>query len=1158
MASFFVAEAVRLWKITRGSSKRLRVRLRRRSCFVPLKSYNISLAGVLIVASMISAGELFADSPELIRQYDFGQVDSESLTCQNEAPLEGSTLMPMRYVSSQPLTVIDDEENRSVRLDHGCFESTAFDVDPKQGFTVELLFRHIGHGSVDGGSSQNGMLFALGDGYWHGLRCYYDAEQKSLAFQIGRPQPSSAITASAQTTLLPGVWSRLTCSWDGRIMRVYLNGVFVGRQDHDGPFSVAENMTFRVGYAGAGVGSNEMDVAEVSVYNGALASDQIVGNTCGGGPLEGDVAERLQNALAAIESDENDTALTSIDSLLESGDLPEAYAAHLTYLKAELLHRIGRRSECVAQCLDVWHREDFDPSLRHLAGLRLIAPDPGAIRFELSSDIYRELLDSLELDEDSFVNASLSYITALTLEGKFEDAALACESLISHPDSLSEQQKIQLAALYGDIAPRWEEASQEEWISQVQTASEDMQEWERQIDYRTNASHSRISDSFSQWQNCPIPELILHVSPDGDDESPGSETEPFQSLPRARNAIRTYVLENGSLPLNGAAVLLHEGDYPLSPTFTLEEQDSGEPGRPIRYCAFPSRPARFSGGIELSGFTPVSDAAILTRLPEKSRGLVYQCDLPAQGVTDLGQLNVRGMGGSTDPVKPWVDIDANGKAMPLARWPNPGESELTIGETYRGAFQTSEANGPAEFACSHPRFERWREANDIWMDGMWGHLWAAKKIPVERIDIETGRIHAGAGSGYGVRTGQPLHFINLLEEIDKPGEWYLDRDTGMLYFYPPDEIDEHTDFPTVHFPVQEHPFITMNDVHNVAIIGLSFELNRSDAIIMKDCEDCMIAGCSIRRMGGNGIVARGGHRVVLACNDLISLGAGGVRIFGGDRATLTPSGHVVFNCVIEDFARVDRSYAAAIHMDGVGIHVGNNRIGNSPHYGIRAEGDLHMIMLNEFHHLVLEFDDQAAIDMWGDPTYRGNWITDNYFHDIGSGHNVAGQSGIRLDDAISSTVIAKNIFERSADGRFGAVQIHGGKDNAVMKNLFIDCQYAVSFSAWGEQRWAETLARPDFAAKIERGSNPLRLETFPDLADIPSHADRNFFIRNFTVGCGPFTTRDRGVNFYRGNLSLGDEIFESLFGRSHEAQIERVGVKTDLFRNTIPPVSLPD
>ena len=58
-------------------------------------------------------------------------------------------------------------------------------------------------------------------------------------------------------------------------------------------------------------------------------------------------------------------------------------------------------------------------------------------------------------------------------------------------------------------------------------------------------------------------------------------------------------------------------------------------------------------------------------------------------------------------------------------------------------------------------------------------------LPVAAIDTETRQIACGDAGAYGVREGLPYYVFNLLEELDLPGEWYLDRSTGILYFYPP-------------------------------------------------------------------------------------------------------------------------------------------------------------------------------------------------------------------------------------------------------------------------------------------------------------------------------------------------------------------------------------
>jgi hypothetical protein len=77
---------------------------------------------------------------------------------------------------------------------------------------------------------------------------------------------------------------------------------------------------------------------------------------------------------------------------------------------------------------------------------------------------------------------------------------------------------------------------------------------------------------------------------------------------------------------------------------------------------------------------------------------------------------------------------------------------------------------------------------------------------------------------------------------------------------------------------------------------------------------------------------------------------------------------------------------------------------------INLSGNDHLVELNEAGRVVQESDDQGAVDMWGNPTFRGNVFRWNYFHHIGPWKNALtepalGQAGIRLDDAISGVLI---------------------------------------------------------------------------------------------------------------------------------------------------------
>ena len=126
---------------------------------------------------------------------------------------------------------------------------------------------------------------------------------------------------------------------------------------------------------------------------------------------------------------------------------------------------------------------------------------------------------------------------------------------------------------------------------------------------------------------------------------------------------------------------------------------------------------------------------------------------------------------------------------------------------------------------------------------------------------------------------------------------------------------------------------------------------------------------------------------------------------------------------------------------------------------MRIEGNDHLVEFNQVDHVVQESDDQGGIDMWGNPSYRGVVIRFNRWQDIGGGEIPCGQAGIRFDDAISGILVYGNLFERTSNGHFGGVQIHGGQNNIIDNNVFVGCRYGISFSSWGQKRWEEYLQR---------------------------------------------------------------------------------------------------
>jgi tetratricopeptide (TPR) repeat protein len=609
------------------------------------------------------------------------------------------------------------------------------------------------------------------------------------------------------------------------------------------------------------------------------------------------------------------------------------------------------------------------------------------------------------------------------------------------------------------------------------------------------------SDSKTHLAAYPIPGAKLFISPNGSDSNSGTEGKPFQTLDRALDGARQIKKEG--VPRGGIGILLAGGTYPLNKGIKIGPELTGTKESPLTIAGMPHQKVIFSAGAKIEGFAPVTDTGILSRLPEDSRGKVLQVNLKDRGITQYGELITRGFG-VINANNASLELFFNGKPMTPARWPNEGF--VRTGQVLDTGNSAEGKTG--RFVFDNPRIGRWSKAQDMMLYGYWFYDWADCTVGVAGIDSVSKTIRTKHGTNYGYKEGQPFRVFNLLEEIDQPSEWYLDRDTGTLYFYPPEDPASAT----VELSILEEPLLTLNQVSHVMLAGLKFELGQGDGLVVDDGSDCRIHHCEVMRLGGTGITVKGGTNHMIHTCDIHTLGRGGISISGGDRLSLTPSGHLVENCDIYNFSRIDRTYTPALQMDGVGIRVAHNKIHDTPCHALRIEGNDHLVEFNEVFNVVRESDDQGGIDMFYNPTFRGNIFRYNYWHDIGSGR-ACGGAGIRLDDAISGTLIYGNVFARCSDGNFGGVQIHGGKDNWVENNLFIDCHFAISLSQWSDERWEEFLGGEQvkgFLDTVKINEPPYSIR-YPELARIHDAPYKNRIWRNLVINSDKFIVRERVV-----------------------------------------------
>ncbi|MDY7109599.1 MAG: right-handed parallel beta-helix repeat-containing protein [Planctomycetota bacterium] len=531
------------------------------------------------------------------------------------------------------------------------------------------------------------------------------------------------------------------------------------------------------------------------------------------------------------------------------------------------------------------------------------------------------------------------------------------------------------------------------------------------------------------------PGAELHVSPAGDDANPGTHAEPYATLSAARDAIRAM-----PAPRPAITVSLHAGTYRLTESFRLEARDSGRPDAPITYRAVPGEKVMISGGSPLDPrrFTPLADDARRRVIREEARSRIRQLDLRACGVREFPRAAARGM---AHPIRPApMELFCDGEPMIVARWPNDGFTRT--GEVLDPGSRPRRGEKPdrgARFRFTGDRPARWTEAADLRLVGYWQHDWADDSIAVSHIDAEKREIALAAPHQYGVASGKPYYAENLLEEIDAPGEYYIDRTAGILYFYPPKPLEGVS----LALSRMHEPLVSLRDTSDIVIRDLIFQCARGDGAEIGGGVRVRFLGCTFRTLGNRAVVINGGSEHNIVSCDIYQTGEGGVVLAGGDRATLTPARHAAVNCHIHRYSRLGRTYRPAIRIRGVGQRAAHNKIHDAPHAAILFSGNDHLIEYNEIHDVLRLTGDGGAVYTGRDWSMRGTIIRYNHFHDLrGIGR---WENAVYIDDMSGGVTILGNVFR---DCHWGML-LGGGRDMVVANNVFVDCGLAVHLDARG-------------------------------------------------------------------------------------------------------------
>lgn len=556
--------------------------------------------------------------------------------------------------------------------------------------------------------------------------------------------------------------------------------------------------------------------------------------------------------------------------------------------------------------------------------------------------------------------------------------------------------------------------------------------------------------------------INLYVDSKAASGGDGSENSPFNEISVAQAKIRELKSAE-DFSADGINVILKDGEYILKDGLKFSAEDSGTEKCPITYTSEKGK-AILSGGIILSpdDFESLSEDEKERLVDSTAKEMVVKVDLTKYGIDRDTVETV-----NTNAMELFID----GVRSDLARYPNDTfvktATVIDIGDTHEvfsdtrfdmrgvssltpGFISYDVNNRGGTFTVTsdiRDRMQQWSSLDNIYVHGYFKWAWSDSTTLIKSVNMATSAITLSNAVTYGLSIGAPFYFLNVYEELDSPGEFFIDKSTGILYVYKTENFDSSE----IMLSALSTDIVTATDLSYVTFKNLSLCATRGNGMNVSG-NDIIIDNCRIYNVRGGAITANGNNITVSNC-ELTNLGAFGINISGGDVSTLTASGNIVYNNYINNFGVIKRTYQSAVFAGGCGTLVSHNEVSESPHQAMSWSGPNHVFEYNEVYNVCLETSDCGAFYSGRTFNSYGCVIRYNYIHDVGT--NNAHANAIYWDDALSGQTAYGNIITDITNNAFA---IGGGRDNVIENNLMVNIASApISY----DQRARDAVSDPN-------------------------------------------------------------------------------------------------